>query len=126
VSRAYRDFLADMVVHARDAIACVEGHTVEEVAADRLRRLALERCFEALGEAAGKIPPDLRARHPDLPWADMIAVRHRVAHAYFQVDVAILHRTARDLLPALVPALERMRDEVAAAEGTPGDGLPPA
>jgi uncharacterized protein with HEPN domain len=123
VSRAYRDFLADMVAHARDAVACVEGRTLEEVAADRLRRLALERCFEVLGEAAGKIPADLRARHPELPRADMIAVRHRVAHAYFQVDIAILYRTARDLLPAIVPALERVRDEVAGAEGDPGDDL---
>jgi hypothetical protein len=34
-----------MVAHAQDAVACVESRTLEEVAADRLRRLALERCF---------------------------------------------------------------------------------
>jgi uncharacterized protein with HEPN domain len=91
VSRAYRDFVADMVAHALDAIACVEGLTQEEVAADRLRRLALERCFEVLGEAAGKLPAELRALHPELPWAEMIAVRNRVAHAYFHVDPSILY-----------------------------------
>ncbi|HEX6015916.1 MAG TPA: hypothetical protein VFY87_29775 [Geminicoccaceae bacterium] len=45
MNRAYHGFLADMVAHARDAVACVESRTLEEVAADRLRRLALERCF---------------------------------------------------------------------------------
>lgn len=77
--RAYRDFLEDMLVHAQDAVACVEGRTLEEVVVDRLRRLALERRFEVLGEAAGKVPPEIRARYPELPWAEMIAVRNRVA-----------------------------------------------
>ena len=116
MTRAYRDFLADILVHAQDAIGCVQGLTVEEVAADRLRRLALERCFEIIGEAAGKLPLEMRARYPELPWAEMIAVRNRVAHACFAVELAILYRTASDLLPPLVPVLKRMLDEVTAAE----------
>lgn len=116
MSRAYRDFLADILTHAQDAVACVEGLAVEEVAADRLRRLALERCFEIMGEAAGKLDPAIRKRYPKVPWAEMIAVRNRVAHAYFVVDVAILYRTARDLLPPLLPILRQALEEVAAEE----------
>jgi uncharacterized protein with HEPN domain len=116
LSRAYRDFLADILTHAQDAIACVDGFGVAEFAADRLRRLALERCFEIMGEAAGKLDPAIRKRYPKVPWAEMIAVRHRVAHAYFAVDVAILYRTARDLLPPLLPVLRQALDEVAAEE----------
>lgn len=68
MKRAYRDFVADMLVHARDAMACVEGRTLADVETDRLRRLALERCFEVLGEAASKVPASLRERYPHLPW----------------------------------------------------------
>lgn len=113
MSRAYRDFLADILTHAQDAIACVYGLTVAEVAADRLRCLALERCFEVMGEAAGKLDPAIRMRYPKVPWAEMIAVRNRVAHAYFAVDVAILHCTARDLL---LPILRQALQEVTAEE----------
>ena len=117
MSRAYHDFLADMVVHARDAVPCVEGSTLDQVAADRLRRLALERCFEVIGEAAGKVPTELRAKYPDLPWTEMITVRNRVAHAYFAVNIAIVYDTARNQLPSLLPLLQQALDEVAAEEG---------
>lgn len=122
MSRAYRDFLADIVAHAEDAIACVAGLSLAEVEVDRLRRLALERCFEIIGEAAGKLDPVIRTRHPEIPWAEMIAVRNRVAHAYFAVDIAILYRTAYDLLPPLLPLLRQVLHETIRAEtgGPPG------
>ena len=119
MTRAYRDFLADMVAHARDAVACVEGLDLAEVKADRLRCPALERCFEIIGEAAGKVEPRIRDRHPEIPWAEMVAVRNRLAHAYFAVDLSILHRTARDRLPALLPLLEQaLRDVTSDETGT--------
>ena len=88
----------------KDAIACVDGLSLDQVAADRLRRLALERCFEIIGEAAAKLAPSIRERYPEIPWAEMIAVRNRVAHAYFAVDISILYQTAHDLLPSLLPS----------------------
>ena len=81
----------------------------------------MERCFEVLGEAASKVPPNLRVRYPDLPWTEMIAVRNRVAYAYFNVDLAILYRTASDVLPGLLPGLERMLTDVAADDGAEDD-----
>jgi uncharacterized protein with HEPN domain len=70
LSRAYRDFLADIVTHAEAAIACIDGLSLDQVAADRLRQLALERCFEIIGEAAGRLAPHIRERYPAIPWAE--------------------------------------------------------
>ena len=105
-----------MLVHARDAIACVEGMDLAQVQSDRLRRLALERCFEIIGEAAGKTDPSIRERFPTVPWAEMIAVRNRLARAYFAVAVSILYSTAHDLLPLLLPALRVALEEVTKEE----------
>jgi uncharacterized protein with HEPN domain len=55
----------------------------------------------------------VRARYPDLAWAQMTAVRNRLAHAYFGTDHAVLHRIASELLPAMLPRLH----EIAAQEG---------
>ena len=52
---------------------------------------ALERAIEILGEAAARVPKDLRDRHPDLPWREMIGTRNRLAHAYFATELFILH-----------------------------------
>ena len=71
---------------------------------------------ELSSEAAGKIRQEIRARHPGLPCAEMIAVRNRAAHAYFAVDLTILEETARARLPALVPLIEATPADLADRE----------
>jgi uncharacterized protein with HEPN domain len=43
----------------------------------------------------------LRGRYPDVPWRQIIAVRHRIVHAYFDLDWQILWDAAIDDIPAL-------------------------
>ena len=119
--RDHRDALADMLVHARLATELVAGIAVADLAEDHRSRLAVERALEILGEAAGKVPATTRERYPDLPWSRMIALRHRLAHGYFGVDHAILHRIASELLPPLLPRLA----EVVAWEGADRTVRPP-
>ena len=35
-------------------------------------------------------------------WSDIIGMRHRLAHAYFDINLSVLWRTVRDDLPPLV------------------------
>ena len=102
-----------MLTYAAIAVELVEGMSAKELLRDTRTRLALERSLEILGEAAGKVPEAVRARYPDLAWAQMAAVRNRLAHAYFGTDHAVLHRIASELLPAMLP---RPR-EIAAQDG---------
>ncbi|MFM2409415.1 MAG: hypothetical protein RL481_243 [Pseudomonadota bacterium] len=39
-----------------------------------------------IGENSNKLSDELKNRHPDLPWLDMIAFRNIVAHEYHRVD----------------------------------------
>jgi hypothetical protein len=64
------------------------------------------------------VPPELRARHPDLPWREMIGIRHRLAHGYFATELFILHEVATVLLPPLLPRLR----ELAAGGGDAATG----
>ncbi len=68
---------------------------------DPLRMHAAVRLFEILGEAAGKLSPDFRAAHPDIPFADMIGMRNKLIHNYFEVDLAVLWQTYEEDLPEL-------------------------
>ena len=119
MSRDWRDFLADVVRHAELAVAIVEGVEPIGLAADPVRRLALERALEIIGEAAGKVPAAVRQRYPDVPWQAMIGARVRLAHAYFALDHDLLWRTAREIIPPMLPRL----GEVARLEGA--DQPPP-
>jgi uncharacterized protein with HEPN domain len=75
--------------------------------------LALVRCIEIIGEAASRVEPSSRLAIPDLPWPDIIGMRNRLIHAYFDVDIALVCETIRTDLPPLVSRLERI---LAAAE----------
>jgi uncharacterized protein with HEPN domain len=54
-----------------------------------------------IGEAASRLSDELRARYPDVPWRQIIAVRHRIVHAYFDLDWQILWDAAIDDIPGL-------------------------
>jgi uncharacterized protein with HEPN domain len=116
--RDYRHYLADLLTYAEEAVALVAGRSDEAIRTDRIRRLALERCIEIIGEAAAKVPAEVQRRHPDLPWATMRGIRNRLAHGYFAVDMSILVATAREDLPPLIP---RLRHLVAAEADQPDE-----
>lgn len=51
---------------------------------------------------------DAAAASPDLPWADMRAMRNVVVHEYFGVTRETLWKTAREDLPGIVDGLRRL------------------
>jgi len=66
------------------------------------------RAVEVFGEAAAKISPEVQDAMNDIPWPQILAMRNRLIHAYFDVDRNILWKTATDELPALLPILEKL------------------
>ena len=100
--------LGDMLAAARDARAFVAGKAERDLAHDRQLTLALLKCLEIIGEAAARVGEGSRAKYPALPWADMVGMRNRLVHVYFDVDLALLWTTVRDDLPGLIAELERI------------------
>lgn len=103
--------ILDMIEHAREAIALVHGKTRDTVEKDRILTLALTRLLEVVGEAAARVPPEIRAAHPAVPWSAIVGMRNRLIHAYDDVDFGIFWRILSVDLPDLVPALERIAQE---------------
>jgi uncharacterized protein with HEPN domain len=68
------------------------------------------RNFEILGEAASRISPELRKAHPEIPWRDIIDMRNRLIHAYFDIDMNIVWKTIQDALPETLEKLKAIRD----------------
>lgn len=69
-------------------------------------RLALIHLVQVIGEAARQVSAECSASHPDIPWSDIIGMRHKVVHDYLGVDEDIVWQVVTEDLPKLVAALE--------------------
>ena len=65
-----------------------------------------------IGEAASNLSLELIAAHPEVPWQDVVALRHVLVHQYFGVDIAIVWRLVIDDLPPLEQAVRAILAEL--------------
>lgn len=103
--------LRDMLNHAREAVAMLGNRGREELSANRLLQLALTRLVEIIGEAANRVSHDGQRKYAEIPWAEIVGMRNRLAHGYDVIDYDLLWDTVTTDLPPLIEALERTLGE---------------
>lgn len=92
--------LRHMLDAACEAAGFFKGKDKNSLGDDRMLVLATVKELEIIGEAAGKISQETKALHPDIPWPDIIGMRNRLTHAYFDIDLEVVWQTiAHDLPP---------------------------
>jgi uncharacterized protein with HEPN domain len=102
--------LEQMLEAITDIDQITGGRSYRSYAADRTARRAVERCIEIVSEASRRLPPDLKERHPAIPWSKIAGIGNVLRHDYDVVnDATIWHAATVDLLPlkAAVAALLR-------------------
>ena len=101
MSRRDDERVADILDAASDIAGIIEpGRDAWDK--DRVRQLAVERLLEIIGEAANSLSEELRARHPGIPWRDIIGMRVVLAHHYHRVDPNQVWVIAATEVPRLV------------------------
>jgi uncharacterized protein with HEPN domain len=95
-------YVGHMLDMARTARKLVDGITREQFAADVTRQLALIRALEGIGEAGGQVSAPARASLREVPWSTIVAMRHRLAHCFLNVDLDVVWQTAQHDLPRLI------------------------
>lgn len=103
-----REYFADMLRYAEMAARVFASADVAGVASDETRLQTLLRALQTVGEAASQVSAAAREEHSDIPWDDMIAMRHRLVHDYRRVRVDIVVKTVRDDVPQLIAVLRRV------------------
>ena len=97
-----------MLDAAREAVAFARGRTRADLDADRLLVLGLLKSIEIVGEAAARIKRRTRAAYPQVPWLDLIGLRNRLMHVYFDVDLDRVWDTVTGDLPPLILELQNI------------------
>ncbi len=103
--------LRHMMDAAKEAFAFVRNRSRSDLDHDRMLAHALVRCIEIIGEAAAQITKETQRQFPDIPWPSMVAMRNRLIHAYFDIDLDRVWDTVTDDLPPLLTALNDILSE---------------
>lgn len=76
-------------IRITDILQCIaeirrytKGYSFDEFSSDEKTIDSVLRNLEIIGEAARSVPGEIRARHPELPWAEMLTMRNIVIHDY--------------------------------------------
>lgn len=110
-NRQDHDLIQDMIEAARRSMRYCKDLDYEGFLQDTKTQDAVVRNVEIIGEAAGKISPDLRNQYPDLPWNNIIGMRNRLVHDYFGVNLNIVWEVVATDLPDLTKWLNRILDD---------------
>ena len=100
--------LRHMVDAAKEAISFVKNETRDSIETNRVIVLSLLRLIEIIGEAASQVTKEFQSNHSEIPWREIIAMRNRLIHAYFDVDLDQVWDTVQNDLPALTKSLEKI------------------
>jgi len=97
--------LRHMLDAACEAADFFSGKNRESSGKDRMLLLAAVKELEIIGEAAAKISQETKNLYPDFPWPDIIGMRNRLIHAYFDIDIEVVWQTILHDLPPLIAML---------------------
>ena len=100
-------YAGHMLDTARKAASKVIGKTREDYDDDENLRMALAHLIQTLGEAARRVAPAFQQFHPEIPWKQIIGMRHKVVHDYLHVDYDIVWAVVTTDLPPLIAELEK-------------------
>lgn len=93
---------------ARQALDFARDETRASLDKDRKLEFALVKAIEIVGEAASQVSTESRENLPQIPWSNIIGMRNRLIHAYFDINLDILWKTITEELPPLIAELEKI------------------
>ena len=103
--------LLDMLLAAREAQDMARGATLSDFTQSRTLQLAIMKAVEIVGEAASRVGADTKQAHPHIPWAEIVGMRNRLVHGYFDINLVRVWETVEQDIPHLIVQLEGLVSE---------------
>ena len=94
-----------------NALSFIDGLVLEDFLQDKQCQHAVVMCLLNAGEAASRAftyRPSLVVEIPDVSWTEMIGMRNRIAHGYWEIEFDIVWKTVREDLPDLIEHIDEV------------------
>jgi uncharacterized protein with HEPN domain len=111
MSRDWTFFLEDIQESCARVVRYTQGMTFEQFKADDKTYDAVMRNLEIIGEAAKRLPDDVRAMMPDIEWSKATGLRNIVAHAYFGVSDEIVWDVVQNKIRPMQETVNRFMEQ---------------
>lgn len=103
------------IIEAIDGIgAATQGKSLDDYAADWLLRHGVQRGIEIISEATRRVPQELQATQPQIPWTQIAGIGNILRHEYHRVSDTVIWNVVQKYLPPLraaVSAIDTALDE---------------
>ncbi len=106
--RSPRLLLEDIIGSANKILAYTEGLTYEQFLADDKTIDAVIRNFEIIGEAANRLPEEIRDQYPNIDWHRIRGFRNRIVHDYMGIDYKIVWLIKENFLPPVITEIKKI------------------
>jgi len=96
-----------MIDAAEEALSFVAEINEKDFFNNRLLILSIIKEIEIIGEAASKVSVKTKNEFSNIPWQDIVGMRNRLIHGYFEVNVQLVWNTLKRNLPTLINLLQK-------------------
>lgn len=94
-----------MIDASQTALDFMKEESRESLEEDVKLSFAVVRALEIVGEAASKLTAEFKREHSEIAWGDIVGMRNRLIHAYFEIDYDVVWKTVTLDLPSLLSQL---------------------
>jgi uncharacterized protein with HEPN domain len=108
MSRDWRLRVEDILAAAERATRFLGEMDLATFKADERTASAVLHQIFLIGEAAARLPEEIRNATPEVPWEEIIGMRNIIAHGYFEVDLEVPWKTVRLDLPPFREQMSRL------------------
>jgi len=98
-----------------EAIERIEDYAIrgeEAFRSDELIQSWMVRHIQIIGEAATAVSQDSRNLAPEIPWSDIIGMRHIIVHHYFETDLDVVWRVVVTDIPRLKAMILKLMEKL--------------
>ena len=106
--RTTLQYLDDILEASKKIQKYIHGITYDQFAADEMRKDAVIRNFEIIGEAIKNLPGELKDHYPGVYWKKIAGFRDVLSHVYFGIRPTIIWDNAVNKLPGLKTEIRRI------------------